>query len=283
MSSPQFPTYGRGDDPDEPESTYYAKPVPYGSDSPYAAPPGQQPPEQQHAGQQHPGHQYPGQQQYPGQPPYAEQPPGPPGYAQPPVYRPGHPYGPPAHPEPHELPSYGRDQLPLAPRDPRAARVVLLAVVIAAVYGLLVISVQRVSIREIAQLPGSPLNHPLRTDVIDTIGQLLIILVGVAALGMWLRDFLNRRKAAREPDPIELIGLGLVAVSLIPLLIWFVMVLSTGMGSIDDSLDRLPTAYGWGGTGLLILAVGFALGYRELRPPVANPIVQAAPDRPPWE
>jgi hypothetical protein len=143
--------------------------------------------------------------------------------------------------------------------------------------------VQRVSIREIAQLPGSPLNHPLRTDVIDTIGQLLIILVGVAALGMWLRDFLNRRKAAREPDPIELIGLGLVAVSLIPLLIWFVMVLSTGMGSIDDSLDRLPTAYGWGGTGLLILAVGFGLGYRELRPPVANPIVQAAPDRPPWE
>jgi hypothetical protein len=155
--------------------------------------------------------------------------------------------------------------------------------VIAAVYGLLVISVQRVSIREIAQLPGSPLNHPLRTDVIDTIGQLLILIVGLAALGMWLRDLLSRRKAGRDPDPIELTGLGLIALALIPLLIWFVMVLSTGMGSIDDSLDRLPTAYGWGGFGLLLLAVGFALGYRELRPPVANPVVQAAPDRPPWE
>jgi hypothetical protein len=61
------------------------------------------------------------------------------------------------------------------------------------------------------------------------------------------------------------------------------MVLSTGMGSIDDSLDRLPTAYGWGGTGLLILAVGFALGYRELKADVGNPVVQAPPTRPPWE
>ncbi|QNE20016.1 hypothetical protein F1D05_21495 [Kribbella qitaiheensis] len=266
MSSPQFPTYGRGDDPDEPESKHYAEPAPYGSDSPY----GSSNPHAAPYGQQHPGEQYPQQYQ-------------PPGYVQPPGYRPGSPYGPPVHPQAHEIPSYGRDQRPAAPRDPRAARVVMLAIVIAAVYGLLVISVQRVSIREIAQLPGSPLNHPLRTDVIDTIGQLLIILVGAAALGMWLRDLLNRRKAGRELEPVELIGLGLVAVSLIPLLVWFVMVLSTGMGSIDDSLDRLPTAYGWGGTGLLILAVGFGLGYRELRPPVANPVVQAAPDRPPWE
>ena len=55
------------------------------------------------------------------------------------------------------------------------------------------------------------------------------------------------------------------------------MVLSTGMGSIDDSLDRLPTAYGWGGTGLLILAVGFALGYRELQ---AGRVEPGRPGRP---
>jgi hypothetical protein len=161
--------------------------------------------------------------------------------------------------------------------------VVLVATIIAAVYGLLVISVQRVSLREISQAPGSPLNHPLRTDAIDTIGQLLILVVGLAALGMWLRDVVNRRKAGRQPDPIELGGLGLVALSLIPLLVWLIMVLTTGMGAIDDSLDRLPTAYGWGGLGLLILAVGFALGYRELKPAVRNPVVQQAPDRPPWE
>jgi hypothetical protein len=146
-----------------------------------------------------------------------------------------------------------------------------------------VLSIQRVSLREISQAPGSPLNHPLRTDVIDTIGQLLILIVGLAALGMWLRDLVSRRKAGRQPDPVELGGLGLVAVSLIPILIWFVMVVSTGMGAIDNSLSRLPTAYGWGGVGLLILAAGFALGYRELRPPVSDLVVRAAPDRPPWE
>jgi predicted acyltransferase len=161
--------------------------------------------------------------------------------------------------------------------------VVLLAAVIAAVYGLLVVSVQRVSLREISQAPGSPLNHPLRTDVLDTIGQLLILIVGVAALVMWLRDLQVRRKARRELDPFELGGLGLVALSLIPILIWLGMVLSTGLGAIDDSLHRLPTAYGWGGFGLLLLALGFALGYRELKPEVSNPVVQAAPDRPPWE
>ena len=60
MSSPQFPTYGRGDDPEEPDpAEHYAKPVPYGSSSPYGAPPGQQPPDQQHPGQQHPGQQPP--------------------------------------------------------------------------------------------------------------------------------------------------------------------------------------------------------------------------------
>jgi hypothetical protein len=55
------------------------------------------------------------------------------------------------------------------------------------------------------------------------------------------------------------------------------------MGAIDDTLDRLPTAYGWGGTGLLILAAGFALGYHAVKPEVPNPVVRAAPNRPPWE
>jgi hypothetical protein len=285
MSSPQFPTYGRGDDPDEPEDDErYAKPAPYGHGT-YSEgspqPPAQYQPYPPQQGQPYPGQQppqYP-EQQYPGQqPPYAAQQPQ--GYTQPPTYRPGHPYGAPAHPQQHELPTYGR---PAPPRDPRAARVVLIAAILAAVYGLLVLTVQRVSLREIAQAPGSPLNHPLRTDVIDTIGQLLLVIVGLAALVMWFRDLTGRRRAGHQPDSVEVVGLGLVGVSMIPILFWAVMVLSTGMGAIDDSLDRLPTAYGWGGVGLLILAAGFALGYRELRPEVANPVVQPAPDRPPWE
>ncbi|HEY0471500.1 MAG TPA: hypothetical protein VGD34_07530 [Kribbella sp.] len=264
MSSHEFPTYGRGDDPGEPgDDEHYAKPAPYGGatygSGSYSAPP------QVPYGEQPPGQAYPADHEY----------------VQPPGYRPGHPYGPPAHPQ--QLPTYGRAVGPAAPRDPRAARVVLLAVVIAAVYGLLVLSIQRVSLRDISQAPGSPLNHPLRTDVIDTIGQLLVLIVGLAALGMWLRDLVNRRKAGQQPDPVELGGLGLVAISLIPILVWFVMVVSTGMGGIGDSLNRLPTAYGWGGVGLLILAAGFALGYRELRPPVPDPVVRAAPERPPWE
>ncbi|GAA1538437.1 hypothetical protein [Kribbella lupini] len=259
MSSPQFPTYGRGDEPEEPDrSQYYAKPVPYGHQD-YPQPPAEQQPPSYGYGQ--PGE---GQEQH---------------YVQPPAYRPGHPYGAPSAPQSHQLPSYG----PEPRRDPRAARVVLLAAVIAGVYGLLVVSVQRVSLREISQAPGSPLNHPLRTDVLDTIGQLLVLIVGVAALVMWLRDLQVRRKARREVDPFELGGLGLVALSLIPILIWLGLVVSTGLGAIDDSLHRLPTAYGWGGFGLLLLALGFALGYRELKPEVPNPVVQAAPDRPPWE
>ncbi|MDX6281639.1 MAG: hypothetical protein QOH03_2710 [Kribbellaceae bacterium] len=278
MSSQDFPTYGRGDNPDEShEDDHYAKPAPYGGNTfAQGTTPTQPGPYQPQPGAYQPGQPVQPQYGVPNQ--YGEQQP-PAAYNQPPTYRPGAPYGPPAHPQPHELPTYGRP----APRDPRAARVVLLAAVIAGIYGLLVISVQRISLREISQLPGSPLNHPLRTDVIDTIGQLLTLIVGLAALGMWLRDVANRRKADRQPDPTELAGLGLVALSLIPLLVWLVMVLTTGMGAIDDSLHRLPTAYAWGGTGLLILTVGLALGYRELKPEIRNPVVQQAPDRPPWE
>ncbi|HEY4569256.1 MAG TPA: hypothetical protein VIH10_07315 [Kribbella sp.] len=289
MSSQDFPTYGRGDEPDRPaEEHHYAPPTPYGGSSydvgPHHAP---------HAGpyaQPQPYGTQPGQYGAPPQPqplgqPHPQQGLGPqsqPQYAQPPAYRPGAPYGPPAHPQQHELPTYGRDE-PLAPRDPRAARVVALAAVIAAIYGLLVLSVQRVALREISQAPGSPLNHPLRTDVLDAIGQLLLVVVGAAALVMWLRDLLARRKAGRQPDPVELGGLLLVAVSVIPILVWLIMVLTTGLGAIDGSINRLPTAYGWGGIGLLILAAGFYLGYRELKPDVPNPVVQGPPAKAPWE
>jgi hypothetical protein len=279
MSSPQFPTYGRGDDPDEPSSDdRYAKPAPYG--------PGAYQPQNQPSPAPPPSYGTPPPDQYgvppqPGQ--YGVPPQGPPVYSQPPGYRPGHPYGSPApHPQ-QQLPTYARVEPPAAQRDPRAARVLLIAAIVAAVYGVLVLSIQRVSLREIAQAPGSPLNHPGRTDAIDTIGQLGVLVLGLAALGLWLRDVLSRRKVGLQPDPVELGGLALVAVSLIPLVIWLLMVLSTGMGAIDDTLDRLPTAYGWGGTGLLILAAGFALGYHAVKPEVPNPVVRAAPNRPPWE
>ncbi|MFI5691686.1 hypothetical protein ACIA58_07585 [Kribbella sp. NPDC051586] len=276
MSSQDFPTYGRGEQPDQPEHQqaqeqdhHYAPPTPYGGGT-YGVGPGTPPAEGPYA-QPQPYGTTPGQ--YGGPPPQSAH------HPQPPTYRPGHPYGAPASPEPHELPVYGREQ----PRDPRAARVVGLATVVAGFYGLLVISVQRVSLRDISQAPGSPLNHPLRTDVIDAIGQLLLVVVGAAALFMWLRDVLARRKAGRRPEPTELVGLLFVAVSAVPILIWLIMVLSTGLGSIDDSVHRLPTAYGWGGAGLLILAVGLFLGYRELKPDVPNPVVQGPPAKAPWE
>ena len=268
MSSQDFPTYGRGDEPDKQqpagEEHHYAPPTPYGGGT-YGGPPG--PPEQ-----------FP----YAQPQPYGSQPPpqGNPAYHQPPAYRPGAPYGAPASPQPHELPMYGRDE---PARDPRAARVVGLATFIAAIYGLLVVSVQRVALREISQAPGSPLNHPLRTDVLDAIGQLLLLVVGTGALVMWLRDVLARRKAGRRPEAAELAGLLLVAVSAVLILVWLFMVLSTGLGGSDDAVHRLPTAYGWGGVGLLLLAVGLFLGYRELMPDVSNPVVKGAPAKAPWE
>lgn len=279
MSSQDFPTYGRGDEPEQqplqeqqqqgPGADHYAPPTPYGGGTYGTGHPAE------------PDHHYAPPQPY-GTPPGQYGHPEGSHHNQPPMYRPGTPYGVPAAPEPDDLPAYGRDQ-PVAPRDPRAARVVGLATLIAAFYGLLVISVQRVSLRDISQAPGSPLNHPLRTDVIDAVGQLLLLVVGAGALVMWIRDVLARRKAGRQPDPVELGGLLLVAVSAVPILVWLIMVLSTGLGAIDDSVHRLPTAYGWGGAGLLILAVGLFLGYRELKPDVPNPVVQGAPAKAPWE
>ncbi|GAA0573736.1 hypothetical protein HPO96_17195 [Kribbella sandramycini] len=250
MSSPEFPTYGRGEESKPAEDQHYAQPQPYGSQpGQYGGPP---PPPQQ----------------------YGE-------YAQPPAYRPGHPYGAPAAPESHELPTYGRPESKAA-RDPRAERVLLIAAIVAGFYGLLVITMQRVSIREITQAPGSPLNHPLRTDVIDTLGQLLTILVGAVALYLWARDLLARRKVKEQPETTELVGLVLIAVSVIPLLLWLGLVLSTGLGANDGTLDRLPRAYGFGGLGLLVLAAGFALGYRTFKP-AFQPVVRSAPGRAPWE
>lgn len=314
MSSSDFPTYGRGDDPAErDDSDKYAQPTPYGQGE-YTQPPPEQPgaPSGQPGGplQSPPPFEPPGQRRnigqfgppaHHGQPGQFGQPGsygGPSQYAPPPpqpgpgqfgqygVPAPGYPQ-PPAHPQQPGGPvdAYGHGHGPLADvgRDARAAKVLLIAAISAGVYGLLVLTVQRVSLREIVQAPGSTLNHPLRTDVIDSIGQLLVLIVGAAAIGMWARDVVARRKAKVQPDRVELAGLALVAASLLPLLIWLVMVLSTGMGAIDDTLDRLPTAYAWGGLGLFLLAAGFALGYRTLKPEVSNPIIRPTPQRPPWE
>lgn len=159
---------------------------------------------------------------------------------------------------------------------------VLITSIVTAVYGLLVMTLQRSSLRDIAQAPGSPLNHPVRTDVIDTLGQIAVVLLGGISIGLWLRDLMIRRRAGRQPDPVELGGLGLIGIALVPLLVWFLMVLSTGMGAVDETLDRLPTAYGWGGLGLLMVAGGFAIGYRAIRPDVPRSIVLPPPQRPPW-
>ncbi|MEU8223770.1 hypothetical protein [Kribbella sp. NPDC048915] len=274
MSSQDFPTYGRGNEPEQQTPTeeehHYAPPTPYGGGT-YARPPVRT--EQTHYAPPQPYSSHPG---YGGPPPA----PGNSAYQQPPAYRPGTPYGAPSNPQPHQLPTYGRD---VPPRDPRAARVVGLATFVAAIYGLLVVSVQRVALREISQAPGSPLNHPLRTDVLDAIGQLLLLVVGTAALVMWIRDVLARLKANRRPDPAELTGLLLVAVAAVLIVVWLFMVLSTGLGGNDGAVHRLPTAYGWGGAGLLILAAGLFLGYRELKPDVPNPVVRDAPAKAPWE
>jgi hypothetical protein len=259
-SSNDFPTYGRGDDPVEPDQQdKYARPAAYG-----------------------PGGYGQGQQQPPGQygpySPYND----PTGYTPWSTQQHPSPYGPPG-PHPQQ-PPYAPMQTVQRPveQDPRIARFVLITAIVTAIYGFLVITVQRASLRDIAQAPGSPLNHPLRTDVIDTIGQLAVVTMVGVSVGLWIRDLVNRRRAGRQPDPVELGGFVLIGIALVPLLVWVLMVLSTGMGADDETLDRLPTAYGWGGMGLFLLAAGLAAGYRTLRPDMPSSIVQPPPQRPPW-
>jgi hypothetical protein len=166
--------------------------------------------------------------------------------------------------------------------NPRAAKVALIAGIVAAFYGLLALSIQRTALREIAQAPGSELNHPLRTDVIDTIGQLSVAILAGAALTLWIRDLLARRKQGRSPAIAEYVGLGLIAVGAVFILIWMLMIASTGFGSDDATTGRLPSAYGYGGFGLLLVGAGLFMAYRVLRPDL-QPVVQSAPTRPPWE
>ncbi|HEY3001861.1 MAG TPA: hypothetical protein VGJ44_05890, partial [Kribbellaceae bacterium] len=166
--------------------------------------------------------------------------------------------------------------------NPTAARISLIGAIVAAFYGLLMMTVQRTALREIAQAPGSDLNHPLRTDVIDTILQLTVAALTAVALFFWLRDLLDRRRAGRQPGTVEIVGLGLIGVAAVFGLIWFGIIASTGFGSNDELTGRLPTAYGYGGFGLLLLAAGLLIGYRVFRPDPAT-VVQHAPARPPWE
>src|SRR4051794_38674314 len=110
MSSQDFPTYGRGDEPEQAgEDHHYAKPAPYGGGTFGSGPQGA--PEQGHYAPPQPYSSQPGQYGAPpGVGPGQPDPGGGPSYSQPPNYRPGSPYGPPAHPQQHELPTYGRDQ-----------------------------------------------------------------------------------------------------------------------------------------------------------------------------
>lgn len=279
MSSPEFPTYGRDDEPAAEESRPryggYAAPAPYGEHG-YAR--GDYPDSGSH---QFPHHRPPPADYTAGAPPYA------PPQQQPSAYQPPQ-HGPssyqpswsaPAHPQ---QTSYDVAAAPLKPADPRVARLTLAAAIVAGFYGFLMLTLQRASLREISQAPGSPNNHPLRTDVLDAFGQLAVLGLGGFALYLWIRDLQKRRAAGTEPSPVELGGLALIGISLIPFAVWLLMLVSTGLGAADDTIDRLPTAYGWGGTGMLILAVGLGLGNRVFQP-AANPVVRPAPDRPPWE
>jgi hypothetical protein len=281
MSSPQFPTYGRDDEPapEEQEPRYgYAPPAPYGEHG-YAR--GDFPDGGSH---QFPHHRPAPADYTAGAPPYAPPQPPPTTYQPPPYgpssYQPGQ-YGAPGHPQ--QTPYDAKPgQVQLRPADPRAARMTLAAALAAGIYGLLMITLQRVSLRDISQAPGSPNNHPLRTDVLDAIGQVSVLGLGGYALFLWINDLQKRRAAGAEPSPVELGGLALIGVSLIPFAVWLLMLVSTGLGAVDDTIDRLPTAYGWGGLGMLILAVGLGIGNRIFQP-AANPVVRRAPDRPPWE
>ena len=278
MSSQDFPTYGRGDDrPEEVEQEHRP-----------AVPPAQPYGHGQYAAPQPPGY---GQQPQ-NYNPYARQQHsqfgqyGPPQYGQgghqpfpPPGQQP--PQGPPPWPQPQQPTEYQRTEREVEP-NAQVARLALIGGIVAAFYGLLVLTVQRTAIREIAQQPGSDLNHPLRTDVIDTIGQLAVAGLTGVVLALWIRDLFERRKRGKSPVLAELVAFGFIGAGVLFMVIWGLIIASTGFGSIDDTTRRLPTAYGYGGVGLWLLAVGLFLVYRTLRPDVI-PVVQSAPGRPPWE
>jgi hypothetical protein len=288
--SQDFPTYGRGGD-EPPEQPEEHPPVPpaerYGDQPRYGDPrdqrqntygdPYPQPYQQQFGqGQYGPyGAHAPGQY---GQNPYqsygqGQPPPSP--YQYPPQGQP--PYQP-----LYQQPGPGQPQNRTVDPNPAAAKVALIAGIVTAFYGLLVLTVQRTALREIAQAPGSELNHPLRTDVIDTIGQIAAGILTAIALTLWIRDVLNRRRQGRWPAVSEYVGFGLIGLGAIFVLIWFLMIASTGFGSDDSTTGRLPAAYGYGGFGLLLVAAGLFTAYRVLRPDM-QPVIQSAPVRPPWE
>ncbi len=284
--SQDFPTYGRGGDelPEQPEEHPPVPPAERYGDQPrygdpqdqrqnsHGGPPPQQyaPPQQFGQGQYGPyGAHAPGQ--YPYQPEY--------GQGQQPLnpyqYPPGQ-YG-----QPYQQQPTGQQNRTVDP-NPTAAKVALVAGIVTAFYALLVLTVQRTALREIAQAPGSELNHPLRTDVIDTLGQLAAGILTAIALTLWIRDVLNRRRQGRWPAVAEYVGFGLIGLGAIFLLIWFLMIASTGFGSDDTATGRLPSAYGYGGFGLALVAAGLFTAYRVLRPDM-QPVVQSAPARAPWE
>jgi hypothetical protein len=278
MSSQDFPTYGRGDEPpEEPEHPVVPPAEPYGrgqyGQRLYGEPPNYAP--------THGGHG-----EYGGPPP--------------PQYGPqAQRYGPPAYgqggrrpfPPPGSQTFHGTGQPAITNRtqvqrsvepNPQAARMALLGGVVAGFYGLLVLTIQRTALREIAQAPGSELNHPLRTDVIDAIGQLAVTGLTAVALTLWIRDVLVRRRQGKSPVVAELVAFVLMSTAAVFLLIWALIVGSTGFGSVDDTTDRLPTAYGYGGFGLWLLAAGLLIGYYKLRPDMVS-VVQSGPNRPPWD
>jgi hypothetical protein len=270
MSSQDFPTYGRGDDNPEDDQEHHpvvppAQPYGHGqfSGAPqprYGEPPGHSPYQPQHSqfGQHGPPQYGQGGQQ--------------------PIPPPGQP----------PVPPPWQQQGPFQPAEravdpnPQVARLAMIGAVVAAFYGLLVLTVQRTALREIAQAPGSDLNHPLRTDIIDTIGQLAVAGLTGVVLALWIRDLVERRKRGKAPVIAELVAFGFIAVAMVFVVIWALIIASTGFGSLDDTTDRLPTAYGYGGLGLWLLAVGLFLVYRTLRPDLA-PVMGHSPSRPPWE
>ena len=263
MSSQEFPTYGRGDDEQQQQQQQQQPP---------AVPPAQPYGQGQYAAPQ--------QYQYGGPPsqPYQQQ------QSQFGQYGPPQPYGREASPpwqqnqQPRPQPTGERGVEP----NQQVARLAMAGCAVAAFYGLLVLTVQRAAFREIAQAPGSDLNHPLRTDIIDTIGQLAVAGLTGVVLALWIRDILERRKDGRTPVVMELVAFGFMAVALVFVLIWVFIVASTGFGSLDETTGRLPTAYGYGGLGLWLLAVGLFLVYRALRQDIYS-VIDAGPARPPWE